>query len=75
MIERYTLPEMGKIWEEEFKYSTWLQIEILACEARANLNEIPLEDVNVIKSKANSSKPFCVSTPEVLRQCTQGNRQ
>jgi len=53
MIERYTLPEMGKIWEEEFKYSTWLQIEILACEARANLNEIPLEDVNVIKSKAN----------------------
>ena len=53
MIERYTLPEMGKIWEEEFKYSTWLQIEILACEARSNLNEIPLEDVNVIKSKAN----------------------
>jgi len=53
MIERYTLPEMGRIWEDDFKYSTWLQIEILACEARANLNEIPLEDVNVIKSKAN----------------------
>jgi adenylosuccinate lyase len=52
MIERYTLPEMGKIWEDEFKYSTWLKIEILACEARANLGEIPLEDVEVIKSKA-----------------------
>jgi adenylosuccinate lyase len=43
---------MGKIWEDEFKFSTWLQIEILACEARANLGEIPKEDVEVIKSKA-----------------------
>ncbi|NOX65527.1 MAG: adenylosuccinate lyase [Chlorobi bacterium] len=53
MIERYTRPEMGKIWEEEFKYSTWLKIEILACEARAKLGEIPMEDVEVIKEKAN----------------------
>ena len=55
MIERYTLPEMGKIWEDEFKYSTWLQIEILACEARAEMGEIPKDDVEVIKSKANFS--------------------
>ena len=27
MIERYTLPEMGKIWEDEFKFSTWLKME------------------------------------------------
>ena len=53
MIERYTLPEMGKVWEDEFKYSTWLQIEILACEARAELGEIPIEDVEVIRSKAD----------------------
>ncbi len=53
MIERYTRPEMGKIWEENFKYSTWLKIEILACEARAKLGEIPMEDVEVIKEKAN----------------------
>ncbi len=52
MIERYTLPEMGKIWNDEFKFSTWLKIEILACEARANMGEIPIEDVNVIKKKA-----------------------
>lgn len=53
MIERYTRPEMGKIWEDEFKYKTWLQIEILACEGRAERNEIPTEDVEEIKSKAN----------------------
>jgi len=53
MIERYTRPEMGKIWEDEFKYSTWLKIEILACEARAKMGEIPMEDVEVIKEKAD----------------------
>ncbi|MDT3696883.1 MAG: adenylosuccinate lyase [Ignavibacterium sp.] len=53
MIERYTLPEMGKIWDDKFKFETWLNIEIYACEARAQLGEIPAEDVNVIKTKAN----------------------
>ena len=53
MISRYTRPEMGKIWEDEFKYSTWLKIEILACEARVELGDIPKEDVDVIKAKAN----------------------
>ncbi len=52
MIERYTLPEMGKIWEDEFKYGTWLNIEILACEARNKLGEIPLKDLNKIKQRA-----------------------
>lgn len=53
MIERYTLPAMGKIWEDHFKFSTWLKIEILACEARAVMGEIPMADVDVIKQKAN----------------------
>jgi len=53
MIERYTLPEMGKIWEDEFRFSTWLKIEILACEARVELGEIPKKDVDIIKAKAN----------------------
>ncbi len=53
MIKRYTLPEMGKIWEDEFRFSTWLKIEVLACEAREELGEIPEEDVDVIKAKAN----------------------
>lgn len=52
MIERYTLPEMGKIWTDEFKYSTWLKIEILACEARAALGDIPPEDLVTIKEKS-----------------------
>jgi len=53
MIDRYTLPEMGAIWDDEFKFKTWLRIEILACEARSELGEIPKKDVEVIKQKAD----------------------
>lgn len=53
MIKRYTLPEMGKIWTEDFKFSTWLKIEILACEARCEMGDIPKKDLDIIKQKAN----------------------
>ncbi len=53
MIKRYTLPEMGKIWEDEFKFSTWLKIEILAVEARVQSGDVPPKDFAVIKEKAN----------------------
>lgn len=45
MISRYTRPEMGAIWTEENKFKAWLEVEILACEAWAELGDIPKEDV------------------------------
>ncbi|MDF5733177.1 MAG: adenylosuccinate lyase [Rhizonema sp. PD38] len=53
MIERYTLPEMGNLWTEAYKLKTWLQVEIAACEAQAELGYIPSEAVEEIKAKAN----------------------
>ncbi|MBI5809345.1 MAG: adenylosuccinate lyase [Ignavibacteriales bacterium] len=53
MIERYTLPEMGKIWSEQFKLETWLKVEILACEARTKMGFIPHNEFEEIKTKAN----------------------
>ena len=53
MIDRYTLPEIGKIWEDENRFRIWLEIEILACEAQAELGNIPAEAVKVIREKAN----------------------
>ena len=53
MIERYTLPEMGKIWSEQFKLETWLKVEILACEARTKMGFIPQNEFEEIKAKAN----------------------
>ncbi|WP_340083982.1 adenylosuccinate lyase [Siminovitchia sp. FSL H7-0308] len=53
MIERYTRPEMGAVWKEENRYNAWLEVEILACEAWAELGEIPREDVKKIREKAS----------------------
>ena len=37
MIDRYTRPEMGAIWTDENRYKAWLEVEILADEAWAEL--------------------------------------
>jgi len=52
MIERYTLPEMGAIWSEENKFQKWLEFEILACEALAEIGEVPRDAVERIRKKA-----------------------
>ena len=52
MIPRYTRPEMGRIWTDENNFEKWLQIEILACEALAEMGEIPPEALREIKEKA-----------------------
>lgn len=52
MIERYTLPEMGELWTDNYKLKTWLQVEIAVCEAQAELGYIPAEAVEEIKAKA-----------------------
>lgn len=53
MIERYTRPEMGAIWTEENRFKAWLEVEILACEAWAELGHIPKEDVKLLRANAS----------------------
>jgi len=52
MIPRYTRPEMGKIWTEQRKFETWLEIELLVCEALSELGEIPADAAKEIRAKA-----------------------
>ena len=52
MIERYTLPEMGKIWTENAKFQSWLKVEIAACQANCSLGKIPEEALTEIRLKA-----------------------
>ena len=52
MIARYTRPEMGKLWDLENKYHKWLDVEIAACEAWAELGEIPRDVLRTIRKKA-----------------------
>ncbi|MEW9701904.1 adenylosuccinate lyase [Paenibacillus sp. SI8] len=53
MIERYTRPEMARIWTEENKFQAWLEVEILSCEAWSELGVIPKEDVKVLRENAS----------------------
>ncbi len=53
MVPRYTRPEMGAIWSDENKYRTWLQVEVLACEAMHQQGQIPAADLKRIQQRAN----------------------
>lgn len=55
MIERYTRPEMGRIWEAENRYAKWLEVEVVACEAMAEEGLIPKDALKTIKEKADFS--------------------
>lgn len=55
MIPRYSRPEMAGLWEPEQKYRTWLEVELLACEANAKLGLIPRQALANIKKKAGFS--------------------
>ena len=52
MIPRYSREEMAGIFSERAKFSRWLEIEILAVEARTRLGEVPIDDLTAIKEKA-----------------------
>ena len=52
MIDRYTRPEMGTIWDEEEKLRIWLEVELLACEALAARGEIPAEVPATLRARA-----------------------
>ena len=53
MIERYTLPEMGGIWSEQAKYQSWLDVEIAATAAQAQLGRVPEQALATIRAKAS----------------------
>jgi len=52
MIERYSRPEMRAIWTEENKFKAWLEVELCACEAWAELGAIPKEDTVELRKNA-----------------------
>ncbi len=59
MIPRYTLPEMGALWTDEAKLATWVEVEVLACEAHAVLGVVPSEDLDAIRQGSVPSPERC----------------
>ena len=55
MIERYTRPEIGKVWSEENKIRKWLDVELVALEALARFGRIPKNVPRKVRARANFS--------------------
>ena len=67
MIHRYTHPEMGRIWSDQRKYETWLQVEIAAAEAMAGEGIVPQEAARDIRERSR----FDIDRIEAIEQTTQ----
>ncbi|MGH7828621.1 MAG: lyase family protein, partial [Candidatus Binatia bacterium] len=52
MIDRYSRPEMARIWSEENRFQKWLQVELWAAEALSHEGRVPPEVIPRIKKRA-----------------------
>jgi len=67
MIARYTHPEMGRIWSDQRKYETWLQVELAAADAMAVAGIVPAEAARDLRAKA----AFSVERIDEIERTTQ----
>jgi adenylosuccinate lyase len=65
MIERYTLPEMGRVWSEAHKYELWCRVETLVLEAQARAGTVPVSAVEPVRSAAPPT-PEAVAAVEAV---------
>jgi len=68
VIPRYTLKEMGAVWEERAKFRHWLRIEVLAAEAWAKLGVVPEAAIAAIRANAKEVDPAYVEQLEETLQ-------
>jgi adenylosuccinate lyase len=67
VIERYTLPEMGRVWSEAHKYELWCQVEVLVLEAHAAAGVVPADSVEPVRAAAPPT-PEAVAEIEAVTQ-------
>ncbi|MBN1493062.1 MAG: adenylosuccinate lyase [Candidatus Omnitrophica bacterium] len=67
MIERYTRPEMGKIWTEQAKFEAWLAVELAATDAMAHYGYIPKGIPSKIKKKAKVNAKRILKIEETVK--------
>jgi adenylosuccinate lyase len=67
MIERYTLPEMGRVWSEAHKYELWCRVETIVLEAHAEAGTVPADAVGPVAA-APPPTPEAVAAVEAVTQ-------
>ncbi len=87
MIPRYTRPEMGRIWSDRNKFQQWLEVELAASEALAQLGVVPAEAARLLRAHAGFEVPriqeientvkhdviaFTTAVAETMQACGHG---
>ncbi len=67
MIERYDVPELSAVWSDEARMANWLEIELLAVEAWAELGQIPVEDAKACRERASFGVDAVLERERVTR--------
>jgi adenylosuccinate lyase len=67
VIERYTLPEMGRVWSEAHKYELWCKVETIVLEAHATAGTVPTDAVEPVRN-APPPSPEAVAAVEAVTQ-------
>ena len=67
MLERYTHPEMGKLWQDGYEYERWLEVELAVAEVMTKRGEIPLEAMEEIRAKAKVNPKRVLEIEAVVR--------
>src|SRR3954468_2284978 len=67
MIPRATTPDMGRIWSDQRRYETWLQVELAAVDAMARAGIVPEDAARDIRARAT----FTIDRIDDIEQVTQ----
>jgi len=67
VIPRYEVPEIAAVWSDEARMANWLEIELLAVEAWAELGVIPIEDARACRERATFTVEAVIERERVTR--------
>lgn len=67
MIERYTAPEMGRLWSNARQYETWLDVELAACAAMERAGSVPVGTAAEVRARVRIDPARVLALEEVVR--------
>jgi len=67
LLDRYTHPEMGKLWQDGYEYERWLEVELAVAEVMTKRGEIPQEAMEEIRQSAKVNPKRVLEIEAVVR--------
>lgn len=67
LLDRYTHPEMGKLWQDGYEYTRWLEVELAVAEVMTRRGEIPQEAMEEIRRSAKVNPKRVLEIETIVR--------